>query len=160
VVTLVGSLGESIPTLVGIDHGFSFPMRYFEVNGLRRDWSAFLDDFQRHWLTDEDHTYVDFVRDDIRGNGAHGHVARWLSLADHADTLVAFMNPALTPSERATAEVEGGYWASPGRGSVPYLNPQSAAGDDDRAVAAADQTSASVRPALARRHPAKPRSLS
>jgi len=49
---LVESLSEPIPTLVGIDHGFSFPMRYFEVNGLRPDWSAFLDDFQRAWPTD------------------------------------------------------------------------------------------------------------
>ena len=34
------------------------------------DWPAFLDDFQRHWPTDDEHTYVDFVRDGIRGNGA------------------------------------------------------------------------------------------
>jgi hypothetical protein len=32
-------------------------------------WPAFLDDFQRHWPTDED-VYVDFVRDGIVGNGA------------------------------------------------------------------------------------------
>ena len=32
-------------------------------------WSRFLDDFQRHWPTDEDHTYVQFVRDGIHGNG-------------------------------------------------------------------------------------------
>lgn len=30
---------------------------------------AFLDDFQRHWPTDED-IYIDFVRDGLRGNGA------------------------------------------------------------------------------------------
>ena len=42
------------PTLVGIDHGFSFPLRYFESHGLKPDWPAFLDDFQRHWPTDED----------------------------------------------------------------------------------------------------------
>jgi hypothetical protein len=56
--------------LVGIDHGFSFPMRYFEVNHLKPDWPAFLDDFQRHWLTEDDHTYVDLVRDGISGDGA------------------------------------------------------------------------------------------
>jgi hypothetical protein len=27
-------LAEDVPTLVGIDHGFSFPLRYFEVHGL------------------------------------------------------------------------------------------------------------------------------
>jgi len=33
------------------------------------DWQEFLDDFQRHWPTDED-IYVDFVRDGLRGDGA------------------------------------------------------------------------------------------
>jgi len=67
---LVDRLSEDSPTLVGIDHGFSFPLRYFEAHGLKPDWSAFLDDFQRHWPTDGDHTYVDFVRDGSVGKGA------------------------------------------------------------------------------------------
>jgi hypothetical protein len=62
---LVERLAEQAPTLVGIDHGFSFPLRYFEVHGLKPDWAAFLDDFQ----PDED-IYVDFVRDGERGDGA------------------------------------------------------------------------------------------
>jgi hypothetical protein len=66
---LVERLAEDAPTLVGIDHGFSFPLRYFELHGLMPDWPAFLDDFQRHWPTDED-IYVDFVRDGLRGDGA------------------------------------------------------------------------------------------
>ena len=67
---LVERLAEDAPSLVGIDHGFSFPLRYFEVHGLLPDWPRFLDDFQRHWPTDEDHVYVEFVRDGIAGNGA------------------------------------------------------------------------------------------
>jgi hypothetical protein len=67
---LVERLREDRPTLVGIDHGFSFPLRYFETHGIPLDWPAFLDDFQRHWPTDGDHTYVDFVREGICGNGA------------------------------------------------------------------------------------------
>jgi hypothetical protein len=59
---LTERLAEGVPTLAGIDHGFSFPLRYFEVHRLKPDWSAFLDDFQRHWPTDEN-IYVDFVRD-------------------------------------------------------------------------------------------------
>jgi hypothetical protein len=51
---LVAKLSEEQPTLVGIDHGFSFPLQYFEQHGLRLDWPSFLDDFQRHWPTDED----------------------------------------------------------------------------------------------------------
>lgn len=63
-------LSEEIPTLVGIDHGFSFPLRYFSENRLPLDWRVFLADFQRHWPTDEDHTYVDFVRDGVCGDAA------------------------------------------------------------------------------------------
>jgi hypothetical protein len=43
---LVVRLAEDAPTLVGIDHGFSFPLRYFEAHGLKPDWPTFLDDFQ------------------------------------------------------------------------------------------------------------------
>jgi hypothetical protein len=67
---LVEHLPEMQPTLVGIDHGFSFPLRYFDKYHLPHDWPAFLDDFQRHWPTDDQYAYVDFVRDGLRGNGA------------------------------------------------------------------------------------------
>ena len=63
-------LSQESLTLVGIDHGFSFPLQYFEQHNLPHDWPAFLDDFQRHWPTDNGHTYVDFVRDGLCGNGA------------------------------------------------------------------------------------------
>jgi hypothetical protein len=80
---LVERLAEDTPTLVGIDHSFSFPLRYFEVHQLKPDWPTFLDDFQRHWPTDQDHTYVDFVRDGSVGNGAArmGN-ARWRRLTE------------------------------------------------------------------------------
>src|SRR6478736_1807113 len=79
---LVERLAEDVPTLVGIDHGFSFPLCYFEAHGLIPDWPTFLDDFQSHWPTDED-IYVDFVRDGLRGNGAArmGN-ARWRRLTE------------------------------------------------------------------------------
>ncbi len=67
---LVERLSEDPQTLVGIDHGFSFPLRYFEAHHLPPDWPAFLEDFQRHWPTDGDHIYVDFIRDGSIGNGA------------------------------------------------------------------------------------------
>jgi hypothetical protein len=67
---LVERLSEPSVTLVGIDHGFSFPLKYFAKYGLARDWPAFLDDFQLHWPTDEKYTCVDFVRDGSCGNGA------------------------------------------------------------------------------------------
>lgn len=67
---LAERLAEDVPMLVGIDHGFSFPLRYFDVHHLPPDWPTFLDDFQQHWPTDADHTYVDFIRDGLSGNGA------------------------------------------------------------------------------------------
>ena len=80
---LVERLAQDTPTLVGIDHGFSFPLRYFETHALLPDWPRFLDDFQRHWPTDENHVCVEFVRDGVAGNGAAriGN-ARWWRLTE------------------------------------------------------------------------------
>ena len=52
---LAGQLRDGPPTIVGIDHAFSFPMAYFEAHGLQLDWPLFLDDFQQHWPTDVHH---------------------------------------------------------------------------------------------------------
>jgi hypothetical protein len=80
---LIERLIEDQPTLVGIDHGFSFPLRYFERYRLQQDWYAFLDDFQRHWPTDEDHVYVDFIREGAAGDGAaRMGSSRWRRLAE------------------------------------------------------------------------------
>lgn len=80
---LVKRLSEEVPTIVGIDHGFSFPLRYFEIHHLLPDWPSFLDDFQRHWPTDEDHTYVNFIRDGICGQGkARSGNSRWRRLTE------------------------------------------------------------------------------
>src|SRR5262249_29181307 len=35
---VVERLREEPPTLVGLDHGFSFPLQYFETHGLPLDW--------------------------------------------------------------------------------------------------------------------------
>ena len=80
---LVKRLAEDPPALVGIDHGFSFPLRYFEAHALELDWPAFLEDFQHHWPTDDDHAYVDFVREGVIGNGAaRTGNTRWRRLTD------------------------------------------------------------------------------
>ena len=59
---LIERLAEPIPTIVGIDHAFSFPEAYFEEHTLPRDWEVFLDDFHHHWPTDGPSLYVDFLR--------------------------------------------------------------------------------------------------
>jgi hypothetical protein len=80
---LAGLLTESGPTLVGIDHGFSFPICYFETHGILPDWRVFLEDFQKHWPTDADDNYVDFIRD---GRAGMGHKrqgnTRWRRLTE------------------------------------------------------------------------------
>jgi hypothetical protein len=79
---LTDRLAEEKLSLVGIDHGFSFPLRYFEVHQLKPNWSEFLDDFRRHWPTDEN-IYVDFVREEITGNGAaRSRNPRWRRLTE------------------------------------------------------------------------------
>lgn len=52
--------------IAGIDHGFSFPLNYFERYRLA-SWPQFLEDFVTHWPTQEPHTYVDFIRDRAEG---------------------------------------------------------------------------------------------
>ena len=48
-------------TLVGIDHAFSFPIRYFQKYEklLGPRWDDFLNDFQKHWPTDDDEKWVE-----------------------------------------------------------------------------------------------------
>ncbi len=80
---LVAELRAGPPTLVGLDHGFSFPLRYFEVHWIPPDWSEFLEDFQQHWPTDGDNMYVDFIRDGLHGNGAaRTGESRWRRLTE------------------------------------------------------------------------------
>ncbi len=80
---LCEELSKETPTIVGIDHGFSFPVAYFEKYSLPRDWAKFLDDYQQHWPTDNPSTYVDFIRDGSCGQGTRRMGdARWLRLTE------------------------------------------------------------------------------
>lgn len=80
---LLERLQEPTRTLVGIDHGFSFPLQYFKRHGLPLDWPAFLEDFHRCWPTDGDHVSVDDIRHGRvgRGQARLGH-PRWLRLTE------------------------------------------------------------------------------
>lgn len=80
---LLERLSEPTPTIVGIDHGFSFPIRYFETHQIVPDWDVFLRDFHQHWPTDGEHVYVDFVRDGSVGSGAQRMgSAKWRRLTE------------------------------------------------------------------------------
>ena len=60
-------LEQNERTIIGIDHGFSFPLSYLQRNELR-SWDEFLVHFCELWPTDRDHMYVDFVRaNDVPG---------------------------------------------------------------------------------------------
>lgn len=67
---LIDRLTEPVPTIVGIDHAFSFPLAYFQTYHLARDWPAFLDDFQTHWPSNTPSVRVDSIRFGGVGNGA------------------------------------------------------------------------------------------
>ena len=56
------ALKSDEPIIIGIDHGFSFPLVYFERYGLN-SWDQFLRDFVRHWPLAEPRVSVDSVRD-------------------------------------------------------------------------------------------------
>ncbi len=76
-------VAEDRPTLIGIDHAFSFPHQYFDTHNLPLDWPVFLDDFQQHWPTHEDHMYIDFIRDGVHGNAtARSGDPRWRRLTE------------------------------------------------------------------------------
>lgn len=80
---LAHNLAKEVPTFVGIDHGFSFPLDYFEMHGLKPDWPAFLEDFCRHWPTDGENTRVEFVRQGLCGEGEkRSGNARWRRLTE------------------------------------------------------------------------------
>ncbi|MFT5396712.1 MAG: hypothetical protein ACI85N_001917 [Gammaproteobacteria bacterium] len=55
-------LGSDETSIIGIDHGFSFPINYMKRYRLNT-WDKFLVDFVRHWPTADPLTRVDSVRD-------------------------------------------------------------------------------------------------
>ncbi len=80
---LIAELTDAKSGLIGIDHGFSFPIQYFEAHQLDRRWDAFLEDFHWHWPTDVEGTYVDHVRGGSCGNaGARTGDPRWRRLTE------------------------------------------------------------------------------
>jgi hypothetical protein len=58
------------PIIVGIDHGYSFPMSYMKRYQIST-WDQFLDDFQQHWPTEQDHSSVEALRHSNPRTGLH-----------------------------------------------------------------------------------------
>lgn len=69
------------PAIIGIDHGFSFPLAYFQRHELE-SWDAFLRQFCDYWPTERDHMYVDYVRRETPPGGPASELRlceRWTS---------------------------------------------------------------------------------
>lgn len=58
------------PVIIGIDHGFSFPLNYMQRYRIG-SWDQFLDDFQKHWPTDQDDNSVESLRTGNPRTGSH-----------------------------------------------------------------------------------------
>lgn len=90
-------LSDDTPSLVGIDHGFSFPLQYFEKYNLPFDWTLFLEDFCHYWPTAQKNMYVDFIREGVDGNGAartgDSHWRRVCEILAHAKSVFHFDVP-------------------------------------------------------------------
>ena len=102
---LIEQAQKNITFIAGIDHGFSFPMNYFERYKLK-SWPQFLDDLCQHWPTDQDDATVEQFRhgnhrtgrntdfritekwnsvDDLKAHFAEPHMATFqAAMADNA----------------------------------------------------------------------------
>ena len=67
--------------IAGVDHGFSFPLAYFNRYRLKT-WDQFLDDFCEHWPLDEDDKSVDTIRKDPRRGDLRTGSSRELRLTE------------------------------------------------------------------------------
>jgi hypothetical protein len=78
---LLEQLNGERRVLVGIDHGFSFPLKYFQKHNLPLDWPLFLEDFLLFWPTDRE--YVLSIRQGYRGDykGRSGN-SKWRRLTE------------------------------------------------------------------------------
>lgn len=79
---LKDTLRDGTPTITGIDHGFSFPERYFAHHGLARNWDAFLADFCAHCPADQQDATIDKLRAAQGSLALRGGDARWRRTAE------------------------------------------------------------------------------
>lgn len=65
---IVDTINSKHPVIIGLDHGFSFPLSYM-IQYRLNSWDEFLDDFCEHWPTDQDSIFVDHIRIDVGRTG-------------------------------------------------------------------------------------------
>lgn len=79
----IRELMSDVRCIMGIDHGFSFPLSYMQRHEIK-SWPQFLDHFAALWPTDRDHMYVDFVRENDPPSGTSNELRvceRWTAAA-------------------------------------------------------------------------------
>ena len=80
---LLDTLDDEVPTLIGIDHGFAFPIAWHAEHAVAGGWDGFLADFRIHYPTHRPGVTVQQVRDGVIGNGpARSGDARWRRYAE------------------------------------------------------------------------------
>ena len=63
---LIAQANSDITFIAAIDHGVSFPLSYFKRYDIV-SWPQFVDEFYEHWPTDDEYTYVEFIREGAGG---------------------------------------------------------------------------------------------
>ena len=71
-------LEEDVPTIVGIDHAYSFPQPFFEKHDIPLNWYKFIDSISDEWETDQDDVEVKDKRNIARDSGGE----LWLRLTE------------------------------------------------------------------------------
>jgi len=79
---LLGQLKEEGPTLVGIDHAFSFPEEYFALHNIPCNWDAFLADFHEYWPTDQPEAVASKLKNTAGKGLERGGETNWRRLTD------------------------------------------------------------------------------
>jgi hypothetical protein len=74
---LTETLRDGPPTVTGIDHGFSFPTRYFARYKIATDWDSFLEDFCAHCPADQKGATVEQLLGQSDALALRAGDARW-----------------------------------------------------------------------------------
>lgn len=77
---IASEINPQEPAIIGIDHGFSFPLAYFEKHHINKSWVDFLLDFKSHWPTTDNGARVADIRQ-ASGTKRTGD-ARWRRLCE------------------------------------------------------------------------------
>lgn len=59
---LAETLRDGRPAITGVDHAFSFPLRYFLHHGVSQNWDDFLEDFCAHCPSEQKDVTIDALR--------------------------------------------------------------------------------------------------